>query len=383
MELPATALSVDFDMQSHDEAAYPNQTRRSEMKSLGWFRAFAGATLLTAMGASGGQAGTCTLPGWTAANQVGTDVYGAAVTSAGGFIYAASGFSFSIGGWVNQFRRYDPGTNTWIGLTPVPTAREMASLAYDAAGGRLFFFGGVNAGGAQSLVHVYTIATNTWAAGPALPAPRTQMGSGVIGGLIYLVGGFSSINITPATTHDQNWEFNPATGTYTPRAVLPQILGGAGSAVSGGRLYIMGGRDPVNTQRDSNYEYDPVGNTWAVRAVLQTAVNVPGSTALSGQAGCNEDIILVGGGNPLLKNSVSPGSSRAAETTNITQLYNVPTNSWSPGPPLPTGRSFIGAAQADDTLVAVGGYTGLTSVATVDRIQGPPLPVELQDFRVE
>lgn len=353
------------------------------MTSLGWFRAFGGATLLTVVWASGAQAGSCALPAWTAANDVGTDIYGAAVTSAGGFIYAVSGYSFSIGGYVNQFRRYDPGTNTWIGLTPVPTAREMGSLAYDAAGGRLFFFGGVNLGGAVNLVHVFTIATNTWSTGPVLPAPRTQMGSGVIGGMIYLVGGYSSTSITPATTHDQNWEFNPTTGTYTPRAVLPDILGGAGSAVSGGRLYIMGGRDPVNTQRDTNYEYDPVGDAWAVRAVLQTAVNVPGSTALSGAASCDGDIILVGGGNPLLRNSVSPGASRATETTNLTQLYNVPTNSWSAGPALPTGRSFIGAAQAGSTLVAVGGYTGSTSVATVDRIQVPPLPVELQDYRVE
>lgn len=353
------------------------------MTSFGRFRAFAGALLLTVVGASGGQAGSCALPAWTGAPIVGNDVYGPAVTSAGGFIYAVSGYSASIGGWVNQFRRYDPATNAWTGLASVPIAREMGSLAYDAAGGRLFFFGGVMVGGPVSTVHVYTIATNTWAVGPSLPAPRTQMGSGVIGGMVYLVGGFSAVTPTPATTHDQTWEFNPATGTYTPRAILPATLGGAGSAVSGGRLYIMGGRDAVNTQRNTNYEFDPVANTWAVRAVLPNAVNVPGSTALSGAASCNGDIILVGGGNPVLENSVSPGAARAMETTNITQLYNVATNSWSAGPSLATGRSFIGAAQAGNTLLAVGGYTGSTSVATVDRIAGPPLPVELQDFRVE
>lgn len=353
------------------------------MANLGRVRAFAGALLLTFVGASGGQAGSCALPGWTGAPVVGNDVYGPAVTSAGGFIYAVSGYSASIGGWVNQFRRYDPATNAWTGLAPVPAAREMGSLVYDAAGGRLFFFGGLNVGGPVTTVSVYTIATNTWSVGPSLPAARTQMGSGVIGGLIYLVGGFSAITISAATTHDQTWEFNPATGLYTTRAILPAPLGGAGSAVSGGRLYIMGGRDPVATQRDSNYEYDPVGNAWALRALLPTAVTVPGSTALSGAASCNGDIILVGGGNPVLKNSVSPGSARSTETTNITQLYNVSTNTWSAGPTLPTGRSFIGAAQAGNTLLAVGGYTGSTSVATVDRIAGPPLPVELQDVRVE
>src|SRR5882672_6205987 len=83
------------------------------MTSLGRFRAFAGAMLLTAVGASGGQAGNCALPAWMPAPQVGNDVYGPAVTSAGGFVYAASGYSVSLGGWVNQFRRYDPMTNAW------------------------------------------------------------------------------------------------------------------------------------------------------------------------------------------------------------------------------------------------------------------------------
>jgi len=178
------------------------------MTSFGRFRAFAGAMLLTALGASGAHAGSCALPAWTGAPIVGNDVYGPAVTSAGGFIYAVSGYSASIGGWVNQFRRYDPATNAWTGLASVPIAREMGSLAYDAAGGRLFFFGGVMVGGPVSTVHVYTIATNSWTVGPSLPAPRTQMGSGVIGGMVYLVGGFSAVTPTPATTHDQTWEFS-------------------------------------------------------------------------------------------------------------------------------------------------------------------------------
>ena len=92
------------------------------MTKSNWFRAFTAAALTTAVCVDGAQAGTCALPAWGAGNAVGNDVYGAAVTTAGGFVYAVSGFSFSIGGYVNQVRRYDPVANGWIGLTPVPTA---------------------------------------------------------------------------------------------------------------------------------------------------------------------------------------------------------------------------------------------------------------------
>jgi len=78
-----------------------------------------------------------------------------------------------------------------------------------------------------------------------------------------------------------------------------------------------------------------------------------------------------------------PASARATETTGTTQIYDRVTNTWGPGPTLPTGRSFIGAGQAGNALIAVGGYSGATSVATADRIQGVPLPVSLHGFTVQ
>ena len=145
----------------------------------------------------------------------------------------------------------------------------------------------------------------------------------------------------------------------------------------------MGGRNITFATLNSNYEYDPVADTWATKATLTTPINVPGSSALSGPGGCNGDIILVGGGNPFLTDAALPRGPGAMKTTGITQLYNVPTNTWSSGPTLPQGRSFMGAAQALDALIAIGGYNGSTTVSTVDRIQGPPLPVELQGFKVQ
>jgi len=354
------------------------------MARSGWAGALAGAALVAVVSTSGVYAGTCVLPAWGAGSPIGTDVYGASSAGGGGFVYAGGGYSFSGGGVVNQFRRWSPATNTWTSLANIPTAVSMASLLYDATGNRLFLFGGTdpNTGTVYSLNQVYNVATNTWSAGPAMPDIRAFMSSGVIGNKMYLVGGYSTGSVDPS--FNQTWEYDPVLGTYTTKAVLPATLGGAGSAVSGGRLYVMGGRNISNDTLNTNYEYDPVANTWATKAVLPTPINVPGGTALSGQALCNGDIILVGGGNPFLTGArAMPLSAGAMKTTGITQLYNVPTNTWSAGPALPQGRSFLTAAQAADALVAIGGYSGTTTVTTVDRIQGPPLPVGLDGITVK
>jgi Kelch motif protein len=330
-------------------------------------RAFAGAALVATAGATGVEAGTCALPAWAPGAPAFT-FHAAGVASAGGFVYFAGGVRFPGPLVLSQIARYDVTANSWFAFPGPPVAVAGASLAYDAVGGRLFLFGGSDLSAVFNVIQVYTIATNAWSSGPPMPAARWFMGSGVIGGMSYLVGGYGSTVVgSPAET--QNWRFNPVSGTFTPLASLPSGVGGPGSGVSGGRLYIMGGK--AGTILNTNYEYDPIGNVWATRAPLPTAVYAPGSAALSGDPSCAGDIILAGGevfGSP--------------PQTGITQLYNVSSNSWSSGPTLAQARSFIGAAQAGNTLVAAGGLNG-TSSGSLDRIQGPPLPVWCQDFRVE
>jgi N-acetylneuraminic acid mutarotase len=311
-------------------------------------------------------------------------LYGHAVTSDGSFVYSASGANVvPSGGNVNLFRRYNPTTNVWEVLPDVPTAVAGATLAYDAAGGRLFLFGGADISTTiLTLVQVFTFSTNSWTPGPPLPAPRTAMGGGVVGGRVYLVGGSA---LASGGSADQNWEFDPGAGTYAVKALLPSPLAAPGSGISGGRLYIMGGRDAANNALNSNYEYDPATDSWATKAPLDIAVNAPGGTALGAMtAECHGDIIIIGGGTPFLDGEGVPaGAARAPESTPLTQIYDIATNTWGAGPTLPTARFSLRAGQAGNTLIAFGGYDGIGTVATVDRIQGPPLPVQLQGFQVE
>jgi len=308
-----------------------------------------------------------------------------ASTSDGTYIYAASGGIFPTGGSSTLFRRYDRSLNVWQTLADVPTAVAGATLVYYAAGGKLFLFGGVGTV-VLTVVQVYDIASNTWTTSPIpLPAPRYGMAGGFIGGKIYLVGGIQS---GTSQAQSQNWEFDPVLGTYTSRAPLPTPQARSGYAVSGGKLYVIAGHNDVGMLVTKNYRYTPPPtNAWEgppTLADIPIAVNQPGATTIGAMTPeCNGDIFIISGGTPALGDNPASDPSRSPESVNITQIYNVPGNNWSFGPPLSTGRFALRAEQAGDTIIAFGGYDGTNTVATVDRMQGPPLPVKLQSFSVE
>jgi N-acetylneuraminic acid mutarotase len=331
--------------------------------------------LVLAAFVNGARAGTCSLPpNWESGGKLAGAVHAPAVTSCAGFVYVASGGSVPPpgGGDTPHLQRYDPAAQVWTMLAPVPVPVAGATLACDAAGGRLFLFGGVDISGAVlDLVQVYTLVTNTWDAPLSLrlPSPRVAMGSGVIGGSVYLAGGANNGFAAEA----QNWEFSLAAGTYLTRAALPSPRHRPASGVSGGRLYIMGGQETGNGLAiPTNYEYDPIANSWTQKMDLPTAVSNAGGTALSRTSAtdCDGDIIVVGGGAP------------PPLATSITQIYDVASNSWTPGPTLSTARYGLRAAQAGEALIVVGGsLDASTTVNTVDRIQ--PVPVGLLHFSVE
>jgi hypothetical protein len=349
---------------------------------LEWNRAFVGAALMSAMCLSQAQAGTCSnLPSWTSGPPLAAAVYGPASASDGTYVYAASGgICFTGCGMSPQFRRYDRSLNVWQPLADVPIPVFGATLVYDAAGGRLFLFGGVGPP-VLTTVQIYTIATNTWDPnGPPLPLPRYGMAGGAIGGKIYLVGGIQS---GTSQAQSQNWEFDPATGTYVDKLPLPTPQARSGYVVREGQLYVIAGHNDAGVLVLKNYRYTPSTNAWETLADIDEVHNQPGAVALGAMTPeCHGDIMIVSGGTPALEKANSD-PSRTPESTPITRLYDVATNSWSLGPQLPSGRFALRAEQAGDTIIAFGGYDGANTVATVDRMQGPPLPVALQSFSVE
>jgi N-acetylneuraminic acid mutarotase len=87
---------------------------------------------------------------------------------------------------------YDPQTNTWADQAPLPTPRGGIGVA--AINGELFVFGGEtlfpNGGGVvHGEVEIFNPATNTWRSLSPMPDPRHGIWASVIGNNIFLPGG--------------------------------------------------------------------------------------------------------------------------------------------------------------------------------------------------
>jgi N-acetylneuraminic acid mutarotase len=145
------------------------------------------------------------------------DVYGAACASDGTSIYCAGGYSFSFPGLVPQLIRYDPGTDTWTALEPIPVPSSMASAVFYPPTNKIYVFGGSDPDAqiVNNLNQVYDIASNTWSTGALLPDLRAFMASGYskVNGKIYLVGGYNTAFVDSG--QPDTWQYDPVTDTYT------------------------------------------------------------------------------------------------------------------------------------------------------------------------
>ena len=299
--------------------------------------------------------------------------YGGFMDSDGTFAYEGGGYSFSAGGTINQFGKFNPATNTWTPLAPVPDlANAEASGVYAPNVNKLFVFGGDNptTGTVVNTTRIYNIATNTWSTGTPMPDVRAFMGSGHFNGKIYLVGGYTTGNVDPS--FGQVWEYDPVANTFnTSRMSMPATLGGPGFGIINGHIYIAGGRNLANTNLNTLYDYDIAANTWTGRANMPSGVNVPGSAVIAGK------LWVFGGGNPFLGSGTSPTSGKTGvrawlkrifnpDTTNALQVYDPATDSWTSGPTLNQQRSFPAGTHVGNTAVAVGGCTGSSTTTSVE-----------------
>ena len=321
---------------------------------------------------------TCTAGGspgpWTQAAPVGIDHYGGFMDSDGAFAYEGGGYSFSVGDNTNEFGKFDPVANAWTPLAPVPDLiNAEASAVYAPNVNELFVFGGdsPNSGIVVNTTRIYDIATNTWSSGAPMPDVRAFMASGYFNGKIYLVGGYNTGNVDPS--FGQVWEYDPVTNTFnTSRTSMPATLGGPGFGVINGHLYVAGGRDINNTNLSTLYDYDIAADAWTQRANLPSGINVPGSAVIGGK------LWVFGGGNPFANGSgAAPVSAKKGlgawlkrlfrpDTTNVMQVYDPVSDSWSNGPSLNLQRSFPAGTHVGNTAVAVGGYDGSNTITSVE-----------------
>ena len=275
------------------------------------------------------------------------DVYGAACASDGTFIYCAGGFSFH-GGLLNALNRYDPSTNTWTALAPIPNGSTMAAAVYYQPTNKIYVFGG---GDGNFVIYnfnqIYDIASNTWTTGTPLPDVRAFMAYGYHpdNGKIYLVGGYNTAFDDSA--QPDTWEYDPIADTYTNKTDLPELAGGYASGIINGHLYVAGGRNANNFSLNTVWDYDIAADTWTQKN------DMPGThNNVRGSAVALDSLFVFGGGGPF----IIPGSR-------ATNVYLPVTDEWRTSAYTNAFRAFTSGTVIGTNIYAGGGYNGDTSAS--------------------
>jgi len=221
---------------------------------------------------------------WAQKNPMPHPVHHAAVTALNGKMFLFGGFDLPTSGppgWnpVNEAWEYEPATDSWRALAPMPTARGGSVAA--VVGGKFYVIGGAGPMPDASTptirprqpqrslgnVEEYDPATNKWRARAPMPTPCNHMGGEAANGRIYVIGGRLSGAFIIGLPGNINLVqvYDPAADSWVTKNPMPTARSGLNTAHLNGIIYAAGGE--VQT---GNYlaafrafeAYDPASDTW-------------------------------------------------------------------------------------------------------------------------
>src|SRR6202011_3401762 len=313
---------------------------------------------------------SCT-PGWSA---------GGALPSIGvrsvGVFFPANGKFYAMGGrsadtagsdFTHPFE-YDPVANTWTTKSATYADNQVNNMACGvlAVSGTPYIYcvGGSAAGQttATARVFFYNPATDTatvltaadnWpgdAAGTILPG-----GFAVTGNKMYILGGF---NINVASTN-QIYSFDPTAGvgakwTLAPVTTPGGIMYAPTTAISG-IVYVGGASDYQGgtvVDTTTSFSFNPTTNT------VSSIAPIPRATGETRALNFNGQMYVMGGGR------VAPNPSTEVD------IYNPGTNSWSTGLPFTNARrNFPTDTNGTDHIWLAAGYEPSAPAADMEIFQ--------------
>ena len=206
---------------------------------------------------------------------------------AGGYRANSAGTGQVVG--TREVWRYQPDTDTYARIPDLPTPLAAGALEY--LDGKLHYFGGTNQPRTVDLTSHYVLdlstEATTWTTADQLPSGRHHLGSAVVGGKIYAVGGQKGHDANLVTQRDVDvWD--PVTGQWsTAPADLP---GGAGRSHIGdstfrygGRVIVAGGEFAPGTRTAEVIAYNPSTNSWSFLTSLPVSRGSGVAGVLGGQ----------------------------------------------------------------------------------------------------
>ncbi len=210
----------------------------------------------------------------------------------------------------------------WVAKAPIPSSSS--GLDSVVLNGKVYVIGtNLTTQGASADTnsnYMYDPATNTWTQKAPMPYFEVDFGLTTYQGQIYVIGGWWFVPTAAIQV------YNPTTDSWSnsTELQLPVAEGFLSAVTVNGKIYVMGGAFTglaVPIPYGINEVYDPNSNTWNTLAKMPSPVIGFAMTAVG-------DKIYVMGGS-----------------TNETQIYDIQTNTWSFGSPIPVTTSYSVAAE--------------------------------------
>ncbi|MCZ6691068.1 MAG: hypothetical protein O7H41_15880 [Planctomycetota bacterium] len=213
---------------------------------------------------------------------------------------------------------YDPATDSWIDLEPIPTQRSFAALAALEDG--IYVIGGTSGtNDFHGAFERYGPVENLWTRLPDLPTPRNRLAAAAVAGKIYVIGGMVAYSGRGNT--DVVEEYDPESDRWTTKSRMPTVRHGHAAVVVSNRIYTIGGYtttgDALIDETGTLEVYDPSANQWSRGAPMPTKRGWFGAASIGGR-------IYVFGGRT---GGIAP-----------TEVYDTTSDTWETRAPLPEYR---------------------------------------------
>jgi len=229
------------------------------------------------------------------------------------------------------------GGEVWGERVPMLLPRSEASVA--ELNGRIYFIGGYAGDRITSdSVQVYDAQIDSWSLGPPLPRPLHHAMARVVNGQLYVIGGEAGNPTGPESVFQYSvYVLDEQAGAWVARAPMPTARSAGGTGVIDGKVYVAGGRPPHGNDLAA---YDPSADSWATLPNLPTQRNHLGVGAIDGR-------LYVAGGR------FGPGVG--SEMTDVLEIYDPATSTWTTGPPMLAPRAGVVSVVANGCLYLIGG----------------------------
>ena len=226
--------------------------------------------------------------------------------------------------------------NQWNKKADMPTARTYLRAA--VVNGKIYALGGTIKNQPVTSNEQYDPTTNTWVSKKPMPAPLSNFAIGAVQNKIYCISGVI------------NEVYNPSTNTWEIKTPMPTPRSKIQASIVDGKIYIIGGLQQGTFDSSilsTNEIYDPMTDSWSKGA------SVPKPVADYASAVVDDKIYII---------------------TDVTQVYNTKTNSWTTVTPIPVhaqreiAAATIGA-QSTKAIYVMGGVDPDNPIGSTSAVQ--------------